>query len=86
MVLSTARYYVSIPFYYLMGTNEFTGFIEINAFLILLVIAVYLIGSKLYNNSAGLFGAFCISMYPIVIESPRDYMLDLPLAALVALS
>ncbi len=79
-------YYATVPFYYLMGIAEFAGFIEISAFLILLLISVYLIGSKLYNKSAGLFGAFCISMYPVVVEYSRDYMLDLPLAALVALS
>ncbi|MEO8211221.1 MAG: glycosyltransferase family 39 protein, partial [bacterium] len=79
-------YYTSIPFYYALGIEEFTGFIEINAFLILLVVAVYLIGRQLYNKPAGLFGAFCMSMYPIVIEYTRDYMLDLPLASLVALS
>ncbi|MDZ4712203.1 MAG: glycosyltransferase family 39 protein [bacterium] len=79
-------YYVSVPFYYLLGTDELTGLIEINFFLILLVCAVYLLGSRLYNKSAGLFGAFCISMYPIVMEYSRDYMLDLPLAALVAIS
>lgn len=79
-------YFASVPFYYLFGINEITGFIEINAFLILLLITVYLTGSKLYCKSAGIFGAFCISMYPIVIEYSRDYMLDLPLAGLVALS
>jgi 4-amino-4-deoxy-L-arabinose transferase-like glycosyltransferase len=79
-------YYASIPFYSLFGINEFAGFIEINGFLILLLVSVYLIGTKLYNEDAGLFGAFCVSMYPIVIEYSRDYMLDLPLASVVALS
>lgn len=78
-------YFVSVPFYYLFGINEFTGFFEITVFLLVLVCAVYFIGKKIYGVNAGLLASFCIAMYPVVIEYSRDYMLDLPLASMTAI-
>jgi hypothetical protein len=77
-------YWASIPFHAIFGLNEFAGFLEMTFFLILLVCSVYQIGKRVYNHDAGIFAAFCVSMYPIVSNYSRDYMLDLPLAAMIA--
>lgn len=79
-------YWTSIPFQMIFGRNEFAGFMQITFFLILLITSVFQIGKKIYNEEIGLFAAFCISMFPIVSEYGRDYMLDLPLAAMVAVA
>ncbi|MBN8571037.1 MAG: glycosyltransferase family 39 protein, partial [Ignavibacteria bacterium] len=77
-------YWASIPFHAIFGLNDFAGFLEMTFFLVLLVCSVYQIGKRIYNPDAGTFAAFCIAMFPIVAEYSRDYMLDLPLAAMVA--
>ncbi|MBS1493522.1 MAG: glycosyltransferase family 39 protein [Bacteroidetes bacterium] len=77
-------YWASIPFHAIFGQNDFAGFLEMTFFLLLLVYSVYQIGKRIYNEEAGVFAAFCISMFPIVSEYTRDYMLDLPLAAMIA--
>lgn len=79
-------YWTSIPFQMIFGRNEFAGFMQITFFLIVLTVSVFHIGKKLYNEESGLFAAFCISMFPIVSEYGRDYMLDLPLAAMIAVA
>ena len=77
-------YWASIPFYAVAGTGEFAGFLEMTFFLSLLVVSVYQIGKRTYNAETGLFGAFCIGMFPITLQYGREYMLDLPLAAMCA--
>lgn len=77
-------YWTSIPFQMIFGRNELAGFFQITFFLILLITSVYKIGKKIYNEESGVFAAFCIAVFPIVNEYGRDYMLDLPLAAMVA--
>lgn len=77
-------YWASIPFCAVAGTGEFAGFLEMTFFLILLVISVYQIGKRVYNPETGLFAAFCIGMFPVTLQYGREYMLDLPLAAMCA--
>lgn len=77
-------YWASIPFHAIFGLNDFAGFLEMTFFLVLLICSVYQIGKRVYNPDAGIFAAFCIAMFPIINEYSRDYMLDLPLAAMVA--
>lgn len=77
-------YWASIPFYAVAGTGEFAGFLEMTFFLSLLVVSVYQIGKRTYNAETGLFAAFCIGMFPITLQYGREYMLDLPLAAMCA--
>lgn len=77
-------YWASIPFHAIFGLTDFAGFLEMNFFLILLICSVYQIGKRIYNPDAGIFAAFCVAMFPIISEYSRDYMLDLPLAAMIA--
>lgn len=79
-------YYSSILFYRLLGETGFTVIIFMSFFLLLLCYSVFKIGSILYNEKAGLTGAFLAAVSPIILEFSRQYMLDLPLAALTALS
>jgi hypothetical protein len=78
--------YVSIPFYKLFGESEFTGSLVMSFFLLLLVASVYGIALRLFDQHVAIISAFLVSMCPIVIDFSRDFMLDLPLASMVALS
>lgn len=51
-----------------------------------LILAVYGIGCRMRGSQAGLLAAFLVSMYPAVFGSARNYTLELPLAACLALS
>ncbi len=78
--------YVSVPFYKIFGESKGTAFFVMSVFLLVLVISVYGITLRLYNKKTAILSAFLISMCPIVIHFSRDFMLDLPLAAMVSLS
>jgi 4-amino-4-deoxy-L-arabinose transferase-like glycosyltransferase len=78
--------YASIPFYRLFGESEFTGSLIMSFFLVLLVASVYGIALQFFDQDVAIISAFLISMCSIVIEFSRDFMLDLPLASMVALS
>jgi hypothetical protein len=78
--------YVSIPFYKLFGESEFTGSLVMSFFLAVLVASVYGVALRFFDQHVAIISAFLISMCPIVIDFSRDFMLDLPLASMVALS
>lgn len=52
----------------------------------ILLFATYGIGKKLYNYKVGILSAFLVSMFPSVFALSRVLMLDLSLAAMVALT
>ena len=54
-------------------------------FLTILLISVYKIGSR-WGESTGLLAAFICSMYPMIFWASRHFSLELPLAAMTALS
>jgi len=76
----------SIPIYLFFGVNEYSGYLVITMFLLLLVVSVFLICKKIEGNVAALLSAGMIASAPIVLEYSRSFMLDLPLAAMTALS
>jgi hypothetical protein len=78
--------YVSVPFYMLLGESEFTGLLVMGSFLLILVTSVYGIALRIFDQDVAIISAFLVSMCPIVIDFSRDFMLDLPLASMVALS
>ena len=78
--------YASIPFYSVFGESEFSGLLIMTFFLLVFAGSVYGIGASLYTPRAGLIAAAAISSFPVVIDFSRSFMLDLPLASLVALS
>jgi 4-amino-4-deoxy-L-arabinose transferase-like glycosyltransferase len=52
----------------------------------ILIFATYGIGKKISTKSCGLLAAVIVSFYPMIFESSRQYQLDFPLTAIVALS
>lgn len=78
--------YASIPFYKIFGESEFTGLIVITFFLLILVFCVYLIAKDYFDENVAFLSASLVAFSPIVIHFSRDFMQDLPLASLVAVS
>ena len=78
---------ITAPFYFIFGRSQDTG-VMINAaiFLGILIFAVYKIGEYILNKKTGLLAVFILTMYPLVFNQMKVYMLDLPLTAIVSLS
>jgi hypothetical protein len=52
----------------------------------ILLFSVYGIGKEHFNKNVGLLSAFLISLFPMVYGMSRQFLLDFPLAAMVALN
>ncbi len=52
----------------------------------ILFFSTYAIAKKIADRKTGLLAMFLVSMYPLIFESSRQYSLDFPLAAFIALS
>ncbi len=52
----------------------------------ILFLSTYTIAKEITDRKAGLLAMFLVSMYPLVFESSRQYSLDFPLTAFVALA
>lgn len=79
--------YVTAPFYFIFGTSQDAG-VMINSaiFLSALVFSTYGIGKVLFDRKSGILAAFILTMYPLIFNHLRIYMLDLPLTAIITLS
>ncbi|MFA6358398.1 MAG: glycosyltransferase family 39 protein [Candidatus Omnitrophota bacterium] len=74
-------------FYFLFGISQHISVVANSAiFLGILIFATYGIGFKIADRKTGLLAAFIVSMYPVIFNQLKIYMLDLPLTAMVALS
>ena len=74
------------PFYFLFGVAQDTGvMVSAAIFLAILIFSTYKIGKKLMDEKAGILAAFLITIYPVVFNQLKVYMLDLPLTAFVVL-
>ena len=84
------RSYVHPNFFYTVASFfpiNYDEILLINIlFLIILILSIYGIGKKLFGVKEGLFAAFLISTYPSIVGVSRNYLLDLPLTAMVTLS
>lgn len=79
--------YLTAPFYFLFGDTQDAGvMISSTIFLTILVLSTFGIGKTIFDEKTGLFSAFILSMYPMIFNQLRIYMLDLPLTAMVTLS
>jgi 4-amino-4-deoxy-L-arabinose transferase-like glycosyltransferase len=76
----------AIPFYAVFGEGQFAGSFAITGFLVVLLLSTYGMGRRLFDENVGLLSALFISAFPIVMELSRQFMLDLPLASMCALS
>jgi 4-amino-4-deoxy-L-arabinose transferase-like glycosyltransferase len=52
----------------------------------LLILATYRLGKEVHSRRSGLLAAAIVSLYPLVVALERDFLLDLPLAAMVTLA
>lgn len=55
-------------------------------FLVVLLVSVYQVGRRLFNAKAGLLAGLIVSTYPMITHFAGRIFLEVPLAALVALS
>lgn len=79
--------FITAPFYFIFGVSQDIGIILSNTiFLSILIVSTYGIGKKIFNKQTGMLAAFLVSMYPLIFNQLRVYMLDVPLTAVVALS
>lgn len=79
--------FIIVPaFYGLIGFSVDSATISNFLYLIILVLAIYGIGRKLYGTGVGLLSAFVVSTIPIIAGLSREFLPDYALAAFVALS
>ncbi len=75
------------PFFAIFGQSSDAGvFINSAIFLPVLLYGVYALGKLLFNRKVGIFAAFIVSMYPIILDQLKTFQPDLPLAAILTLA
>lgn len=80
-------YHVSTtPLYYIFGSSIDVAMCTNLIYLVILLLSVYGIGKTMFSRETGLLAAVVVSFYPFLIHYQRDYMLEFPLIAMVALS
>lgn len=91
-LVSISNYYP--PFYHFstavmylfFGKSMSTAILTNTVFYGILLASVLGLGKKLFNKETGVFAAVLITLYPSIFSLQRVYMLEIPLAALVALT
>lgn len=81
-------YLIIYPFYKIFGTTTdvAVGVISL-VFYLILILSVYKIGELVSKKQwVGLLAAFLVTMYPFIYSSSKQFLLDLPLTAIVSLS
>jgi len=79
--------YLTAPFYFILGlTQDSAVMASSSIFFTILILSLYGVGRVLFDKKTGLLSAFLVSMYPLVFNHMRTYMLDLPLTSMVVLS
>jgi 4-amino-4-deoxy-L-arabinose transferase-like glycosyltransferase len=56
------------------------------SFLVVLLLSTYSLGRELFDENVGLLSALLVSSFPIVMDFSRQFMLDMPIAAMTVLS
>lgn len=73
-------------FYFIFGKSLFAAKLSLLPYLFILLIATYLIGKAMHSGFTGFLAGFILFMYPLIFESSRQFQLDFPLTAMVALN
>jgi 4-amino-4-deoxy-L-arabinose transferase-like glycosyltransferase len=80
-------YWISVPFYAVFGHSASVAVASINiVFLPILVFSMYGIGAYLWSRRVGLLSALAIVCTPYIASMGKEYMPDVPLTAVAALS
>lgn len=78
---------VTAVLYFLFGISQNNAVIINGAiFMGILIFSTYKIGVEISGKKTGVLAAFIISMYPVVFNQLKVYMLDIPLTAMVTLT
>ncbi len=76
--------YIAAGLYFIFGNSSHTAVLAVLPFLGLLSWAIYAMGRFLWGSSAGLLAVFLVLTSPMIIGHSREFLLDLPLSAMVA--
>ncbi|MCP4648973.1 MAG: hypothetical protein GY853_02670 [PVC group bacterium] len=75
-----------LPWYFLFGLSLIVAKMSLLLYLCILLFSVYCIGRLYFSHQAGMFSAYTLFMYPIIFESSRQFQLDFPLTAMIAIT
>ncbi|MEK6590004.1 MAG: glycosyltransferase family 39 protein [Nitrospinota bacterium] len=79
-------YISSYPFYKVFGMSSDLGCLTNSIFLIILIFSTYGIANNLYGGFTGILSAFMVSTYHVVFTHSREYLLEISLVSIAALS
>jgi 4-amino-4-deoxy-L-arabinose transferase-like glycosyltransferase len=75
----------TLPLYLLFGISRLAAYLTNVFYLTLLVLAVYALGAFVYSRSTGLLAVFVVTTFTATVNYSRDYLLEFPSAAFIAL-
>lgn len=73
-------------FYFSLGKSLFSARLSLLPYLFVLFYSTYSIGKLIFSRFIGLLAVLVLFMNPLIFTSSRQYQLDFPLTAMVALS
>lgn len=79
-------YYLTIIAYKFFGISEDIAVLSLTPYLIILIFSIYKIGQTLKNNKLGILMVISLIGMPFLMSQTREYQLDFPLTAMVALN
>ncbi|MGH8071195.1 MAG: ArnT family glycosyltransferase, partial [Candidatus Entotheonellia bacterium] len=75
----------TVPLYLLFGPSRLMAYLTNVFYLALLLSAVYLLGAFVYSRRTGAFAVFVVATFTATVNYSRDYLLEFPSAAFIAL-
>lgn len=78
-------YWVTIPFYLIMGESIRTAVLTNSVFIFILAFSVYGIGNRLWGRRASILATLFILCTPMLVTQFKEYQIDAPATAMVSL-
>ena len=75
----------TVPLYLLFGPSRLMAYLTNVFYLALLLSAVYLLGAFVYSRKTGVLAVFVVATFTATVNYSRDYLLEFPSAAFIAL-
>lgn len=79
-------YWVTAPYYILFGEGVKTAILSNSLFIYVLGFSMYGIGNRLWGRRAGILSSIFILCTPMIVSQFKEYQVDAPSVAMVALS
>lgn len=79
-------YISSYPFYKILGISSDVGCLTNSIFLMIFIFSTYGIANHFYGKLTGVLSALLVSTYSVVLGHSREYLLEISLISMVALS